>query len=165
MCLFDYFIGHAGHETVDLAYSVLPDMIEQKLRGLLLKGESKSQAGVVSGGLSSDDISTMLRDTIKSLDDRITREILELFVASGARSTLDLVTLQEEAMKAIEGMRDEDIIRIIDDGGDNQMKLLRGMRGTTALVALIAPPGMSCDGNGKGRGIWVASLGDCVAGE
>lgn len=128
-------------------------MVEQNLRDLF-----EAHPGVID---SAEVISAMLKNTITSLDEDITRKILEIFVPPSAQSPLDLPTLQDEAMKALESMSDEEVMSAIGGGGgDNQARLLRGMRGSTALVVLIAPQGFSGH-----RGIWVASLGDCVAGE
>ncbi|KAJ7497162.1 protein serine threonine phosphatase 2C [Mycena latifolia] len=50
-------------------------------------------------------------------------------------------------------LSDDEIASIVNDAGPNSTKILRCMRGSTVLVALISPA----------LDIWVASLGDCQA--
>lgn len=95
------------------------------------------------GELHHDAVSKVLVDSISELDNSITRDILELFPGGP---------------EGLEKLSDEQIDTIVNDfesGGVNNAKLLRGMRGSTVLVALVDP---------SGRNLYVASLGDCQAG-
>ncbi|KAF9071699.1 phosphatase 2C-like domain-containing protein [Rhodocollybia butyracea] len=149
------FDGHAaGDETVDYVFSTLPSKIKSSL--IAIPTEERDNAGTIS---------SMLRDAVSSLDDSIRQGILELF----------------PSVEHIEKLSDEDIRLIVNDRppeqihrsgatvpsptgpisltekyadrGSNNIKVTRGMRGTTVLAVLISP----------NRGIWTASLGDCQA--
>lgn len=92
---------------------------------------------------SVDAVSTLLRDTISGLDQSLTDALLALFPNVDAINALSDAQIQER-------------IRDKDRGGAAAAAVARCMQGTTALVALTDP---QC-GN-----LWVASLGDCVAGK
>ncbi|KZP34540.1 protein serine/threonine phosphatase 2C [Athelia psychrophila] len=128
------FDGHAGEETVDHILNKLPSLFHSFLaEALRLAGD---------GELHHDDVSKVLVDSISELDNSITRDILELFPGGP---------------DGLEKLSDEQIDTIVNDfesGGVNNAKLLRGMRGSTVLVALVDP---------SGRNLYVASLGDCQA--
>jgi len=83
-------------------------------------------------------ISDLLRDTIVQFDQEIGDALLALFPNADALAE----------------MSQAHITSIIDDPA-NADTLLRCMRGTTVLVALTDP---------SRSNIWVASLGDCIAG-
>lgn len=93
---------------------------------------------------SPNTIADLLSKTISSFDAALTTDFLALFPGG------------EEALNR---MSDDEIKSIINDqdrGGRNAAIVTRCMRGTTALVTLVDP--------GK-ENAWVASLGDCVAGQ
>ena len=97
----------------------------------------------VSPSPSAESVSTLLAKCIESFDDSITAALFSLFPGG------------EESIKK---MSNDQIKAIINDGGKsgvNAAILSHCMRGTTALVALVDP---------QKANIWVASLGDCVAG-
>ncbi|KAJ6495323.1 protein serine threonine phosphatase 2C [Mycena sanguinolenta] len=79
------------------------------------------------------DVSEILRKTIADIDARIGQDMLDLFP------------------DGLAGVSDDDVKALINDNGPNSAKVLRCMRGSTVLVALIGPD----------LDIWVASLGDC----
>lgn len=85
-------------------------------------------------------VSDALSDAISSFDKDIGQAIVDLFPDEPALAEMPV----------------EDIQRFINDNGPNSTIVLRGMRGTTALVSLIDPAKAN---------IWVASLGDCAAGK
>jgi pyruvate dehydrogenase phosphatase len=86
------------------------------------------------------DVSEALSGAIAGLDASIGEALLRLFPDAAA----------------LEDMLDEQIRAVINDGGPRSAAVLRGMRGTTVLITLVDP---------KKENIWVASLGDCVAGK
>lgn len=86
------------------------------------------------------DVSEALTGAIAGLDASIGEALLKLFPDAAA----------------LEEMLDEQIRGVINDGGPRSAAVLRCMRGTTVLVTLVDP---------KKENIWVASLGDCVAGK
>lgn len=84
----------------------------------------------------------MLTDTISSVDDGIAQALYDIFPDPSA----------------LDGLSDDAIRNIINDsdrGGKSSAAILRCMRGTTVLVSLF---------DVQTRHLWVASLGDCVAG-
>lgn len=95
---------------------------------------------VIPHQLPNATVSDILTKAISSLDEAITRDILALFPGG---------------VDSIASMTDEEIDAIVNDGGQNSAKFLRGMRGTTVLVSLVDP---------LNENLWVASLGDCQAG-
>ena len=84
-------------------------------------------------------ISDVLSNAISSFDRKIGQALLDLF--------------PDEA--ALASMPDEEIQKIINDGGPNSNTVLRCMRGTTVLISILDP---------SKSNLWVASLGDCAAG-
>ncbi|KAJ7030822.1 protein serine threonine phosphatase 2C [Mycena alexandri] len=121
------FDGHAGHETVDHVVATVPTAVHDALVQAL-----------AAGPLAASDVSELLRKVIADVDAQIGQEMLDLF-PGGA--------------EALVRLRDEDIAVLINDNGVNSAKVLRCMRGSTVLVALISPA----------LDVWVASLGDCQA--
>ncbi|CAK5265733.1 unnamed protein product [Mycena citricolor] len=119
------FDGHAGHETVDYVVDAVPDAIHEALVGALAVDEAP-------------DISDLLRVAISGVDDQIKQEFLDLFPGGP---------------DGLSSMSDEEIDVIINEDETSALKVIRCMRGTTALVVLISP---SLD-------VYVASLGDCQA--
>lgn len=129
------YAGHAGHETVDYLVEVLPGAIKTHLNSTL----SNSSENRPSPAAVSD----ILVAAISEVDDAITRDIMNLFPGG---------------VEAITKMSGEEIDAIVNDfssGGVNNAKILRGLRGSTVLVSLVDP---------ERENIWVASLGDCQAG-
>lgn len=122
------WLGHAGHETVDYAAENLPDLLKHKLSAVLEKDPTPTPE-VVSDALTTG---------ILSFDDAIGQALLDIFPSPGAVKT----------------MPDEEIRKIVNDDGPNSEIVLRCMRGTTVLIALVDPTKSD---------IWVASLGDCMA--
>ncbi|KAK7057317.1 C2H2 type zinc-finger-domain-containing protein [Favolaschia claudopus] len=116
------FDGHAGHETVDHIVNTLPTAIHDAL----------------VAGLSTEslDVSAVLRDAIAQIDKQIGQDLLDLFPGGP---------------DALANMTDDEVAALINDGGVNSTKVLRCMRGSTVLVALVGPA----------LDVWVASLGDC----
>jgi pyruvate dehydrogenase phosphatase len=140
-------IGHAGHECVDYAAANVPGLIMAALKNL-----------ISTNAVAVDSVSTLLQSTLKSFDDSLISDLNSIhpsFPFSGGEHLSDLT--------------DEQIRAIINDGdpetglpneekglkGENIQKVLRCMRGSTALVVLIDP---------KEENVWCCSLGDCVAG-
>ncbi|KAJ7713951.1 protein serine threonine phosphatase 2C [Mycena maculata] len=119
--------GHAGHDTVDHVVATLPGLVHDALVN-----------GLAAGPLSAEDVSAVLRKGIADVDARIGQELLDLFPGGP---------------EAIAALSDEEIAAIINDCRPNSAKVLRCMRGSTVLVALIGPK----------LDVWVASLGDCQA--
>jgi pyruvate dehydrogenase phosphatase len=119
--------GHAGHETADFAVSALPIQIS---------------AAVANA--SKKDIPAILRRTIMSFDEKIASDIVTLF----PEDVLPHLSIDE-------------IAKITNDRdpktgvGKNNQIILRGMRGTTALIVLV---------DKERENLWVANLGDCQAG-
>ncbi|KAJ6557177.1 protein serine threonine phosphatase 2C [Mycena sp. CBHHK59/15] len=119
--------GHAGHDAVDYVVDILPGAVHDAL-----------VAGLAAGPLTPSAVSELLRDTIASVDQRMQQDLFDLFPGGP---------------DAIRNLSDGEIQAIINDGGANSAKVLRCMRGSTVLVALISPT----------LDIWVASVGDCQA--
>lgn len=126
------FPGHAGHETVDHVAKVLPSVLESNL--------AKAVEYNKSADLTPSVISDLIIDAITTVDNGIAEDILQVF----------------PDVSALDKMSDEDIRSIINDNGPISAKVLRCMRGTTALVSLTDP---------DNKNLWVASLGDCQAGK
>lgn len=93
-------------------------------------------AALAAGSL---DVPELLRKAIADVDEQIGRDLLDLFPGGP---------------EALANMTDDDVAALINDDGVNSEKVLRCMRGSTVLVALIGPDD-----------VWVASLGDCQCGE
>ncbi|KAJ6593757.1 protein serine threonine phosphatase 2C [Mycena capillaripes] len=119
--------GHAGHDTVDHVVATLPDAVHDAL-----------VAGLATGPLTPSDVTQLLRKAIADVDERIGQDLLDLFPGGP---------------EALAKMSDDEVAALINDGGTNSAKVLRCMRGSTVLVALIGPA----------LDVWVASLGDCQA--
>jgi pyruvate dehydrogenase phosphatase len=116
-------------------FRTLPDIINSALTSAL----EKSNANTLSPGAISD----ILAHSIQSLDNTLTRDLLQLFPDP----------------YFIEQLSDDEISATINDiesGGANSEIVARCMRGSTILVSLIDP---------LGSNLWVASLGDSQAGD
>ncbi|KAF8146981.1 phosphatase 2C-like domain-containing protein [Mycena galopus ATCC 62051] len=113
--------GHAGHDTVDHVAQQLPGAVYDALVAALALAEGPP------------DVSELLRKVIADIDARIGQDLLDLFP------------------DGLDNISDDEVAALINDGGANSTKVLRCMRGSTVLVALIGPD----------LDIWVASLGDC----
>lgn len=128
-------VGHAGHDTVDYVLTALPNIIKTAL----ISAFKKSYAGT----LSPDAVSDILDHSIQSLDHALTTDLLRLFPNS----------------PYIDQLSDEEISATVNDiesGGVNSNIVARCMRGSTILVSLVDP---------SGSNLWVASLGDSIAGD
>lgn len=89
--------------------------------------------------ITPERVADLLRTSIISFDEEITQGVLDLF---------------PEGPVAIAGMSDDEIAaRTIVDGKPHP-KVARCMSGSTALIAVLDPD----------RQLYVASLGDCQAG-
>ncbi|KAJ7647462.1 protein serine threonine phosphatase 2C [Roridomyces roridus] len=93
--------------------------------------------GLVRDALKDNDADpgSILCAAIEQIDARIGQDLLELFPDGPA------------------ALSDDEIDTLINDDGPNSAKVLRCMRGSTVLAALIGPD----------HDLWVASLGDCQA--
>lgn len=119
------------------------DYVVNNLPSILHSVLAKALRSAGDGELNHDAVSKVLVDSISELDNNITRDILELFPGG------------PEALEKLSDEQIDTIVNDFDSGGVNNAKLLRGMRGSTVLIALIDP---------SGRNLYVASLGDCQAG-
>ncbi|KAG6915392.1 hypothetical protein DXG01_011711 [Tephrocybe rancida] len=122
--------GHGGHQTVDHTLNTLPSLIRTDLQELVSEMEP-----------SVDAVSQLLMDAITSVDDKISKDVLELF----------------PDVNAFVNLSDDVVCAIINDqksGGKNASVISRCMAGTTVLVSLVDP---------SLTNLWVASLGDCQA--
>lgn len=133
---------------MDYTVAQLPGLIRAALEKEL-QSKTKTTTTTAASSVSVEAISGLLRNCIASFDQSLTDALLALFPDVGA----------------IERLTDEEIqerIRDTGTGGDGRAEaaaaaaVARCMRGTTALVALTDP---------RRANLWVASLGDCVAGE
>jgi len=122
-------LGHAGHETADLAAEMLPKLLKTALSAALQTDRE--------GHVSLSAISDILSKGITDFDDSIAKDITDIFPGG---------------LEEIGGLSDDNIRKII---GEGNAKILRGMSGSTALIALADPARSN---------LWVASLGDCQAG-
>jgi pyruvate dehydrogenase phosphatase len=142
-------VGHAGEETADYLVESLPPIIQKLLSSALAKANGSS--------LSHTTVSDILVEAISEVDDAITRDIVGLF-PDGPEETprggfVDTSVLAPQ-IRRIEELTDDQINTIVNDPVNNA-GVLRGLRGSTALVSLVDP---------SGKNLWVASLGDCQAG-
>jgi pyruvate dehydrogenase phosphatase len=142
-------VGHAGEETADYLVESLPPIIQRLLTSALSKDNGS--------GLSHAMVSNILVEAISEVDDDITRDIVGLF-PNGPEETprggfVDTRVLASQ-IRYIEELSDDQINTIVNDHINNA-RVLRGLRGSTALVSLVDP---------SGQNLWVASLGDCQAG-
>lgn len=126
------FDGHLGDATVHHAAYHMPIIVREFLEEMDVKHGGRA----VPPPLIAD----MFSIAIRSFDDAIANDVLELF--PGGLDT---------AMR----MSDEHIQSILNDqlwGGKNFKKARLCMYGTTALVALVDP---------DHKNLWLANLGDC----
>lgn len=134
----DLVQGHGGHETVDHVLKHLPDLIE---------------SSISSSTFEPSQLPTFLSSAIQSIDNRITQDILGLVPnaieeGSDDQGTVDL----KRAEEALAKLSDEEVDAIVEK---NHEVLLRGMTGTTALVAFV---------DKEKENLWIAHVGDCQAG-
>lgn len=87
---------------------------------------------------TADGISQALGNTIRVFDQCIQDGVTDLFPGG---------------VEGLEKMTDEEVNAIVPKNRD---KLLLGMRGTTALIALV---------DERKENLWIANLGDCLAGK
>ncbi|KIJ49016.1 hypothetical protein M422DRAFT_246792 [Sphaerobolus stellatus SS14] len=114
--------GHGGHDTVDFAIEKLPHHVKAKLETLI---ESEEE-------ISPEAVSIALEGMISEVDNKILADFMSLFPGG-----LDnLLTLSQE-----------EIDKIINDGGERLKKVHRCMRGTTVLALLIDLSGIDPNGH------------------
>lgn len=92
---------------------------------------------------SPDDISNVLVEAIADLDNSLLRELMDI-LGPDLEETEETLS---EIESLVGGLAPDDL---------NTARLLRCMRGSTVLVSLV---------DSSGRNLWVASLGDCQAGQ
>lgn len=131
-------VGHAGHEVSDLTSKVFPGKLKVVIDSLF----TRDPEGIMEEP-TTEQISNALSETLIAWDDEIVADFLALFPGG-----------QEQA----ETMPIEEIKALINDthrGGENHYKVMKAIRGSTALLSLVDP---------KKENLWVANLGDCQAG-
>ncbi|EPQ50570.1 protein serine/threonine phosphatase 2C [Gloeophyllum trabeum ATCC 11539] len=129
------FDGHLGVATVEHTRHHLPIIIRDFLRDA---AKSKGPSS-----LTPEAVSEILSRSIRSFDDAIAGDVLDLFPGG---------------LESLSDIPDAEIRKIINDhyhGASNYNKARLCMYGTTALVALVDP---------AHENLWVANLGDCQAG-
>ncbi|KAF5326262.1 hypothetical protein D9611_000478 [Ephemerocybe angulata] len=119
------FDGHGGHDTVNYTVQSLPSFLLERLARFVKKGD-----------WTTTDISQLISQAIIDFDNDIGKGFLDLFPGN-----------------SIHESSDEQLKNIVNDPANIQA-VLRCMRGTTVLIALVDP---------EGANLWVASLGDCTA--
>jgi pyruvate dehydrogenase phosphatase len=134
------FAGHGGEDLAEYAMIALPPLVRFALSSALLADAAPQAPPQLPARISS-----VLSDTLVAFDDAIARDITSLF----PDRVEQLLALSDEQIRAIIGGGD-------GDDGETLRKVVRGMCGTTAVVALLDP---------ERRNLWVASLGDSQAGE
>ena len=116
------------------------------------------------------EITSLLSNCITALDDTIIRSLRLLFAPEETASALynlsgaslldftspDAYTADLERMMEMDIEEIKKLINDEDRDGPNSKTVERCKQGSTVLVALVNP---------TRENIWVASLGDCVAGE
>ncbi|KAI0048300.1 protein serine/threonine phosphatase 2C [Auriscalpium vulgare] len=123
------FDGHAGHEMVDHTVQNLPSRVKEALAASVGSGDSDIDVRVVSD---------CIKRAITAFDESVVADLLAIFPGG-----------EEEFSKLSDGQISEVI-----NSAEHSVKVLRCMRGTTALVTLVDP---------SNNNLWVASLGDCQA--
>lgn len=106
------FSGHAGHDTVNYVVSVLPDLIQSRLRVLV-------KSAVV---ISEDAVSTLLKQAIISLDESLTQQLLEVL----------------PPLERLSSITNKEISALILERNNSQV-VARCMMGTTVLLSLQDP--------------------------
>ena len=122
--------GHAGTETAEYASVALPNVIREHVA-----------PACSAVPLVAEDVTARLGQAIHAFDDSLVND------------------LRDALPEDIEGVDDAELRSVINDqatGGRVYSKVVRCMRGCTALVALVDPSGREC---------WVANLGDGQAGK
>ncbi|KZT35436.1 protein serine/threonine phosphatase 2C [Sistotremastrum suecicum HHB10207 ss-3] len=131
------FDGHAGHEVADLTSKVFPGKLKAVIDGLF----TRDPEGIIEEP-TVDQVSNALSETLVAWDDEIVADFLALFPGG---------------VEQAENMPIEEIKALINDtekGGENHYKVMKAIRGSTALLSLVDP---------KRENLWVANLGDCQA--
>lgn len=128
--------GHGGETTVNYVAEALSPLIQTVLGSALINAAGNALAPAI--------VSDILVRTIADFDEAILRDFLDLFPGG---------------VEEIHALSTDNISAIINDlesGGANHTKVMRSMQGSTVLVSLVDP---------VGENLWVASLGDCQAGQ
>lgn len=123
-------LGHAGAETAEYASAALPNVVREHVAH-----------ACSADPFVAEDITARLGQAIHAFDASLVND------------------LRDALPEDVEGMDDAELRSIINDqaaGGRTYAKVVRCMRGCTALVALVDPSGRNC---------WVANLGDGQAGK
>ncbi|KZT52146.1 protein serine/threonine phosphatase 2C [Calocera cornea HHB12733] len=126
------FDGHAGMDTAEHVSHALPSLIKQSLYTLLQEGTDDKPG----------DIRRMLSQQIQSYDAGLAAAVKAIF-----------------PVEQLSSMSEEEIDRLVNDhlyGGTGEIhdKVLRCMRGTTAVIVLV---------DTKNGEMWTAGLGDSEA--
>jgi pyruvate dehydrogenase phosphatase len=126
--------GHAGAETAAYAATHLPALLHSRLATLL--------AGDPDRAHLCQSISDAIQDGIRAFDDALTAGLKAVF---------------PESPEEIERLSDAEIRRRLadDPDGSKRAKVIRCMRGTTVVLAIT---------DAARENVWVANLGDSVAG-
>ncbi|KIK56894.1 hypothetical protein GYMLUDRAFT_46785 [Collybiopsis luxurians FD-317 M1] len=121
------FDGHLGHQTVDHAAENLPRMVESRLQACT--------------STDSNLVSQVLSETIQAYDDSLLSDLYSAMRSDGQNP------LSEEEVRDFISDCEFDF----GSGGQDYLKVLRCMQGTTVVLVLTSP---DC------KDLWVASLGD-----
>ncbi|KAG1764525.1 phosphatase 2C-like domain-containing protein [Suillus occidentalis] len=123
-CVLD---GHGGHETADYLVAELPSLLI---------------AGLLPTVANLEGVPDVLTRAIYDVDEAIKRDFLDIF----PEEVDEIATMSDATVKA----------RVNDQssGGLNYRKVLRCLRGSTILLALVDP---------TKKHLWVLNLGDGVA--
>jgi pyruvate dehydrogenase phosphatase len=127
--------GHGGEHTAEHAITTIPSDLRQRLFTAL------SSADLASIDLGTV-VPTVIQAALTAFEDGILGDLFALFPGG---------------LGALEKMSEDEVKAIINDsdrGAVNSTKVLRCMRGCTALITLVDP---------TKENVWVASLGDCQA--
>ena len=147
-----YTTGHAGHETVDYTAAHLVPFLKSALQPVLARDpNTPPDPDSMIARFGNAIISTVLASAIHAFDESLAQALKDLFPGVDA-----LETMSDEEIRAVINDSDGEVGGDGKGMGENMLKVLRCMRGTTALVALLDP---------KRENLWVAGLGDCSAGE
>jgi len=119
---------------VDHTVQNLPPKILQGLTDALAQLPSDTEI------LAPEVVEKVLIGSIEDFDNAMLSELLEVF--PGGPDEIEKLLNAE--------------IAAVTNTPHNLPKVVRGMKGTTALISLVDP---------SGENLWVASLGDCQAGE
>ena len=124
-------VGHSGHEASEYTVQFLPPVIRSHLESVLSSNPDAAPTAI------GDSFSEAIQVFDKSLEDDLKAVIPENF----------------------ESLSDEELQAVINDqgtGGRIYEKVIRCMRGTCSIIAVIDP---------AKENLWIVNLGDCEAGQ